>query len=173
MLTLNLSRIRTASERFERVLDAEACAAADDPFGITAPVALRFEVFKDKDRYRVIGTVETTLELTCSRCLEPYPWPVGGAFDLLYLPKEAGDEGEREIRDGDFSAAVYENEAIDLGQLVREQLFLAVPMKPLCAESCQGLCPLCGTNHNRGACACRRDWDDPRLAALRALKGEE
>ncbi len=60
MLALNLSRIRTASERFEHVLDAEACAAADDPFGIAAPVALGFEVFKDKDRYRLIGTVETT-----------------------------------------------------------------------------------------------------------------
>jgi uncharacterized protein len=173
MLALNLSRIRAASERFERVLDARACEAADDPFGITAPVVLAFDVFKDKDRFRLIGTVETTLELTCSRCLEPYRWPVRGTFDLLYQPKAPGEQGEREIGEGDFSAAFYENEEIDLGQLVREQVYLAVPMKPLCGEACQGLCPVCGTNLNRGTCGCRRDWDDPRLAALRALKREQ
>ena len=36
-----------------------------------------------------------------------------------------------------------------------------------------GLCSQCGTNLNRGACACRRDWEDPRFAALRALKGND
>jgi uncharacterized protein len=174
MLALNLSRIRTASERFERVFDAGACETADDSFGITAPVALGFEIHKDNDRFRLVGTVDTTLELTCSRCLDPYPWPVHGTFDLMYHPKAvAGEAGEREIGEGDFSAAFYEHEEIDLGQLVREQLYLAVPMKPLCGESCHGLCPVCGTNLNRGACTCRPDWDDPRLAVLRALKRDQ
>jgi uncharacterized protein len=174
MLALNLSRIRTASERFERVFDAGVCGTADDPFGIAAPVALGFEVHKDDDRFRLVGTVDTSLELTCSRCLDPYPWPVHGTFDLMYHPSAvASVPGEREIGEGDFSAAFYENEEIDLGQLVREQLYLAVPMKPLCGESCRGLCPACGTNLNRGACACRPGWDDPRLAVLRTLKRDQ
>jgi uncharacterized protein len=173
MLALDLGRIRTASERFARVIDAGAGAAPGDPFGIIAPVALEFEVLKDKDRYRLVGTAETTLELTCSRCLEPFPWPVRAAFDLMYQPAPPGGEpGEHEIGEGDFAAAFYEDEQIDLVQLAREQVYLAIPMKPLCGEACQGLCPVCGTNLNRGACGCRRDWDDPRLAALRALKRE-
>ena len=55
---------------------------------------------------------------------------------------------------------------------MREQFYLSLPMKPLCREDCQGLCPACGTNLNRGLCTCKRDWDDPRMAALRNLKAE-
>jgi uncharacterized protein len=55
---------------------------------------------------------------------------------------------------------------------MREQFYLALPMKPLCSEACHGLCPVCGTNLNRGTCDCKRDWDDPRLAPLRELRSK-
>ena len=80
--------------------------------------------------------------------------------------------GEHEIRSGDFDTALYENDEIDLGQLMQEQIFLTLPMKPLCAEGCRGLCPSCGTNLNKAACDCQTRWEDPRLAALEALKKE-
>ena len=53
-----------------------------------------------------------------------------------------------------------------------EQFVLSLPMKPLCRHECKGLCAVCGTNLNRGACDCKRDWEDPRLAPLKALKKE-
>ncbi len=49
---------------------------------------------------------------------------------------------------------------------MREQFYLALPMKPLCREDCQGLCVVCGANLNRATCDCKLEWDDPRLAAL-------
>ena len=58
----------------------------------------------------------------------------------------------------------------DLEQLMREQFYLALPMKPLCREDCQGLCVVCGANLNRATCDCKLEWDDPRLAALKELK---
>jgi len=57
--------------------------------------------------------------------------------------------------------------------LMREQFYLALPMKPLCVEDCHGLCVQCGTNLNRGSCSCERDWVDPRLAALAKLKNNQ
>jgi uncharacterized protein len=173
MLALNLNRIRTATERFDHVYEPGACAAEGDGFKIAMPVALGLDVYKDKDRFRLIGTVETRLDLTCSRCLEPFPWPVHASFDLLYQPRnQAGAEKEHVIDEDDFSTAFYENDTIDLCELMREQFYLALPMKPLCQDGCQGLCPICGTNLNRGACTCNREWEDPRFAALRALKRE-
>jgi uncharacterized protein len=171
MLTLNLGRIHEASEHFEEAYGPEVCAAPGDPFGMAAPATLTFDVFKDKDRYRLVGTVATALELSCSRCLEPFSWPVDAAFDLLYQPADAGGgPSEREIGERDVGAAFYENDTIDLRELVREQIHLAVPMKPLCSAGCHGLCPACGANLNRAVCACRLDWEDPRFAALRALR---
>ena len=87
-------------------------------------------------------------------------------------PRTRG-EGEREIEEDDLTTAFYENDEIDLGQLMQEQFYLSLPMKPLCAGDCKGLCPMCGTNLNRGTCACDPQWEDPRLAALKALRGEE
>jgi len=41
----------------------------------------------------------------------------------------------------------------------------------LCDEECEGLCPNCGANLNKGECSCETDADDeelidPRLAKL-------
>ncbi len=109
--------------------------------------------------------------MPCSRCLEPFETPVDAPFDLRYQPHaENTGEGEREIAEDDLTTAFYEHDEIDLGQLMREQFYLSLPMKPLCREECRGLCSVCGTNLNRGACGCTHAWEDPRLAALRELR---
>lgn len=176
MPVLNLSRIRTAHEHFEQVYEPAALGpdvAETDTFKVAAPVRLAFDIYKDKDQFRLVGHVKTMLELLCSRCLETFAWPVDAEFDLRYQPHTLNTgEGEREVEEDDLTTAFYENEAIDLGQLILEQLYLSLPMKPLCSDGCTGLCPTCGTNLNRGTCGCRQDWEDPRLAALKALKKE-
>jgi uncharacterized protein len=171
MLSLNLAKIRDAHERFEQVYRPEQLADSDDAFRVAAPVDLAFDIHKDKDQFRLAGSVKTTLELPCSRCLEPFTWPVDATFDLRYQPHARNTgEGEREIEEDDLTTAFYENDTIDLGQMMREQFFLALPMKPLCRDECKGLCPACGINWNKGACNCSNQWEDPRLAALKALR---
>jgi uncharacterized protein len=135
------------------------------------PVALAFDIVKDDRRFHLVGTMRTTLELACGRCLEPFRLPIDAPFDLRYLPRAENDgEGEIEIEEDDLATAFYADDLIDLGQLMAEQFHLALPMKPLCSVSCQGLCPRCGLNRNTGTCACRTDWEDPRLAALKVLR---
>jgi uncharacterized protein len=176
-MLLELSRIRAPRERFEQVYPAEALGAAQEGFRVAAPVSLAFDIFKDGAQYRLVGRTQATLELLCSRCLEPMTVAVDAPFDLRYQPHApnpgTGKGAEREIEEDDFATAFYENDEIDLGQLMREQLYLAVPMKPLCDNACRGLCPECGTNWNRGACTCRHSWDDPRLDVLRTLKTDD
>ncbi len=170
MLSLNLIRIRTPHEHFTQEY-RPGDLPADSAYTIVGPVALDFDIFKDKDLFHVVGTVKTTLELPCSRCLEPYRLPVDAAFDLRYQPQSANaGESEREVHDADLTTAYYANDEIDLEQLMKEQFQLALPMKPLCGDACRGLCPQCGTNLNRGTCACDRQWHDPRLAGLETLK---
>jgi uncharacterized protein len=173
-MRLDLGKIRTPHEHFERVFPPEAFAAGsgtEADFTIAAPVALAFEIFKDKSTFRLVGTTKTTLEVPCSRCLEPMIVPVDSTFDLRYQPHTANTgEGEQEIEEDDLTTAFYQNDEIDLEQLMREQFYLALPMKPLCTPDCKGLCPECGTNLNRGTCECKPTWQDPRLAALKTLR---
>ena len=174
MLALNLGKIRTAHEQFERVYAPADLELKDEEVEIAAPVALAFDIYKDKRQFRLAGTVKTTLTLHCSRCLEAFAWPVDAAFDLRYQPHadKPAAESEREIEADDMTTAFYERDEIDLGQLMTEQFYLGLPMKPLCTDDCKGLCALCGTNLNRSTCACETHWEDPRLAALKSLKRE-
>jgi uncharacterized protein len=101
---------------------------------------------------------------------------VDAPLDLMFLP-ETGDaadqpstaKGEKEVRDADVGVSFYKDETIDLGEVMRDEFYLALPMKPLCKDDCKGLCPVCGVNRNRETCACKADWVDPRLEALKAL----
>jgi uncharacterized protein len=171
MLALNLSKIRTAHEQFEQVYQPGALGPTGDDYQVVAPVTLVFDIHKDKQQFRLVGRVRTRLELSCGRCLESFVWPVDADFDLRYQPHvENTGEGERAIEEDDLTTAFYEHDEIDLGQLMLEQFYLSLPMKPLCAIDCKGLCAVCGTNLNRGTCTCDRQWEDPRLAALKTLR---
>ena len=92
-------------------------------------------------------------------------------LDLLFLPvSEQAETQDVEVEDADIGVSYYKDDQIDLGEMMREQFYLALPMKPLCNDDCKGLCPICGTNLNRGTCDCNRQWEDPRLAALKTLR---
>ena len=152
----------------------------DEEYRVVGPVHLVMDVRKDRDAYRVTGRVETRLQLECGRCLDAFEIPVDSAFELRYVPAAGTavtgmghtarrEDEEREVAEDDLSTAFYKDETLDLGELMHEQFVLALPMKPLCSETCKGLCPECGTNLNKGACDCKPTWKDPRLAALQGL----
>lgn len=172
-MRLDLSHIRQPESAFLRQYEPSAFAEQDEDYRVVAPVALAFTIHKDQDRFRLVGSVATALELRCSRCLEPFTLPVDSAFDLRYLPEGTAapdvDTDDGELADDDTAATFYRDETIDLGDLVREQFYLALPMKPLCRPDCKGLCPQCGTNLNTDTCQCQPRWEDPRLAGLKAL----
>jgi uncharacterized protein len=172
-MRLDLTKIHSQAERYEKVYAAEQFAGDDDSFRVAVPVSLEIDITKDKEHFQLAGTVQTVLELPCGRCLELFTLPVEARFDLRYQPHTHNTgEGEREIEEDDLATAFYEHDEIDLGQLMREQFYLSLPMKPLCRDDCRGLCLVCGGNLNRDSCGCTRTWEDPRLAPLKSLQKE-
>ena len=173
---LSLRSLHDAHEHFEHRYEPSLFPTTEgELFRAISPVMLAFDVDRQEPgRYRVAGHLTGEIELACSRCLEPFTLPVASDFDLRYVPRmENVGEGEREVEEDDLSTAFYDDEQIDLSQLVMEQFQLALPMKALCRESCRGLCPNCGTNLNTGSCDCNLKWEDPRFAALKAMKRTE
>jgi uncharacterized protein len=98
-----------------------------------------------------------TVPLMCSRCLETFSWDVRMAFAWKVLKTSTDD---------DASVLVAPEGKIGLEDLATEQLYLNLPLKPICTPTCQGLCPTCGTNRNLGACECVPEEIDLRLAPL-------
>jgi uncharacterized protein len=169
-MQLDLTRYRQPLHHLVRTFQPGEVTDSSDVYRIVAPVDLAFELHKDKDLFRLVGSVVSELELSCSRCLEPLRLPVAAQFDLRYLPvARSAVDTEREVNEEDLGTSYYRNDEIDLNELIREQFYLVLPMKPLCQDDCRGLCSQCGTNLNTDACDCAPVWEDPRLAALRDL----
>jgi uncharacterized protein len=170
-MKLDLTRYRQPVSHFARSFQPEEVAGETDTYRVAAPVELEFDIHKDKDKFRLVGHIRTELELTCSRCVEPYRFPIDADFDHRYLPGSDASTGQdSEVAQEDLETSYYAEDQIDLGELMREQFYLALPMKPLCNGDCKGLCPQCGTNLNTGTCDCAPAWEDPRLAVLKQLK---
>ncbi len=109
-----------------------------------------------------------TVPLTCSRCLETFSWDVHMVFAWKVLRRVAATvpaPGSADSED-EASVLVAPEGKIGLEDLAKEQLYLNLPLKPICLPSCKGLCPTCGTNKNLGACECMPQDADPRLAPL-------
>ena len=121
---------------------------------------------------RIVGDYRTRVETLCARCLEPVGRDLASDFDLLYRPLgvDAGPH-ERSVHEGDTEIGYYQGEGIELADVLREQVLLAVPIKTVCREECKGLCPHCGKNWNTGKCQCEEVAGDPRWDALKDLRG--
>ena len=132
---------------------------------------LNLRATRADDKVELIGSVSAVVEFECDRCLRLSSVPVEQSFDLLYMPP-LGTGDEKELDDDDLSIGFYQGEIIDVDDLVREQIELALPMAHLCSEQCRGLCQQCGANLNDGLCACRNEHVDARWSALEELKSK-
>ncbi len=170
-MNLDLHEIQETRQRVRRTVSSASLGSEDgDEYEVTGEVTLDLDVRKDESTVRLVGRLDAMLDLGCSRCLERFDWPVSVNIDMLYVP-ESEDVGDGDVRieEADVSTAFYRDEQIDLGQLMREQFQLTLPMKPLCREDCFGLCAVCGGNRNTTTCQCTNTWEDPRLAGLKNL----
>lgn len=118
----------------------------------------------------VVGSFEATARLDCSRCLEPLVTRVAPAVDVHLLPLPRARHEEVELGRDDLEVDFYQGDTLDVDGLLRGEVHLALPMKPLCRAECRGLCPVCGGNRNLKPCACAARSVDPRLAPLEALR---
>ncbi|MEK6302488.1 MAG: DUF177 domain-containing protein [Acidobacteriota bacterium] len=136
---------------------------------LTGRPELNLQVERAGREVQLAGNLCAAVSFDCDRCLKPLSIPVEQMFDLTYVPA-VGTEEETELGDDDLLVAFYTDQIIDVDDVVREQIELALPMSRLCSDDCRGLCPECGANLNEGECACARDDVDPRWAALSQLK---
>jgi len=108
------------------------------------------------DEVRIQGTYTVEMTAQCDRCLGSARFPLDAPFDLYYRPasQNAGEE-EVEIDDGEAEIGFYEGSGLELKDVLREQILLALPMQRVCSEECKGMCPVCGKNRNEAACDCK------------------
>lgn len=116
---------------------------------------------------RIHGRIAAEASAECARCTAPVNLAVEQDFDLIYRPASAiAREEEIEIPRDELDVGFYTGEGINLVDVVKEQVILALPMKVLCRPDCRGLCPSCGANLNGGACRCPQPQSESAFGSL-------
>lgn len=94
----------------------------------------------------------------CVRCLDAFDLPLLADYTDLYAfnLNSVAESG----------LLVPENGKINLAPILREEMLLSVPIKPVCKPDCKGLCLICGENLNLNVCHHEEQDVDPRLASL-------
>jgi uncharacterized protein len=138
------------------------------------PLRVQLSVAREYNHIRAHGRVATTVHLGCSRCLTEFDAEIDSPFTVFYMPAAAGvsQDEEVELTEEDLVSATYEGDEIDFAREISEQVLTEIPIKPLCAEDCKGLCPVCGTDLNATECGCKDNQFNCKLGALKNLRVE-
>ncbi len=131
------------------------------------PVEVSLSGSKSGDEIIIQGQVRTTVEMECARCLEVFDMDLGPKIQFVIQLLDTNEPPPTE--DDDFVILPKTTAEYDISQRIRELILLELPLKPLCSESCRGLCPLCGTNLNESQCDCTPDKTDERWDTLKQL----
>ena len=133
--------------------------------------SVRIKLLRFKKKVLVDGSVKMSASLQCCRCLSDFSCPVNVEFREEYTPSDETDlKGDQELSGDELAISFYDGEDIDIAAIVKEQVLLELPMKPLCKNDCQGMCSRCGADLNEQSCNCKDDNIDPRLAPLAKYK---
>jgi uncharacterized protein len=172
-MIIDLKNVTTEPRRFEFILneDFRACEDPnDESFVLDSPLRVRMELYKAGHRYVLDGFLEGRMRLMCDRCLMPYHLDLVNHFRLfLSLPPAMLGKGELELLEEDMEVSFITGQQLDVDEIIREQIYLSLPMKKVCGEHCLGLCPLCGANLNEEACHCLREPAHPGFSKLLKL----
>jgi uncharacterized protein len=169
-MRIEVESLTAGGKPFEQTYAPADLALEDEFAALAADVRAWGRASRKSDEVRVSGSLQTAVELRCDRCLGPVPVSVNVDFAANFV--RAGDPTAeaRELHEEDLEVSVFDGDSIDLDEIVREQILLALPARQLCRDDCKGLCPTCGKNLNNESCDCAHDDTDPRWAALADIK---
>jgi uncharacterized protein len=151
----------------------------DDPepmFGsdlvVRAPVRGVVHLMRTSEDIAARGDLGTSIEVECSRCLNPFTTEVAIHFEEVYRPTVDVLSGTPLRPAEDESLQISDRHVLDLTETARQYFLTAVPLQPVCKPECRGLCPTCGADLNSDLCSCEKALSNSPFAALQALLSE-
>ena len=137
---------------------------------VSAPIRSSMRIEKVGTEVVVKGELRAEVKFQCSRCLKDLHRDYAIPVNVVYHPvEELKEEDYHEVTSEELDTDFYRGEELDLLSLLKEQIMLVMPMKPLCAELCKGICAGCGADLNVDTCSCSLKRIDPRLEGLKKL----
>jgi uncharacterized protein len=174
-MRIEVENLTSAATPFEHAYPAGEIDLDEEGARVVSGADVRGGATRKGEQVRLRGEIKTEVEILCDRCAAPERSPLTVEFDTSFIPQEveAVKAENVELQAEDLILSAYEGDAVDVDELVREQILLALPSRHLCREDCKGLCQKCGADLNRNQCSCEQGEVDPRWAALADLQNRE
>ncbi len=122
------------------------------------------------DRVLLEGLIQTTVAFDCDRCTENFNLEINSDFklDLEYVQdSKLAAPAEHQCSSLEMDVVFLQEPVVDVFEILGQQVFLMIPGKHLCIDSCRGLCPGCGVNLNNDNCVCKKDLASSPFAVLK------
>lgn len=173
-MRIELEKLQGGKGGFAHVYQPEELNPVDERVRVTQPAEVKGNVNQAGHEVFVSGHVETRAQLECDRCLQLVELPVSADFALEYITgSDYESSSAAALSEEELAVSVFDGESIDVDEIVKEQILLAVPARTRCREECKGICPECGTDLNARQCNCADEEVDPRWAALQSFKNTD
>lgn len=170
---------------------AEPLDTLDPELEVLGPLVGTLTLLRTNSGVMATGEFSTAVRVTCNRCLEPIAREVRFSLEENFHPTTEVHSG-RTLRPDEFEGdtdeladdalTIDERHILDLTEVVRQNIWLALPMYPGCNWPGPGECPNLAARLEEleGVRVLRSDDSggeaaevDPRWAALLDLSGEE
>ena len=141
-MKLDLSELLREVGKTADIKESEVVSYPEDNLILTQPVEMKLHLLNAGETVLMDGSVKTEVELECGRCLNKFPAPLVVSIDEEFnktIPQPEGKrKKERELHAEDFVSSIESDDTLDISEIVRQNLLLALPIKPLCSENCPG-----------------------------------
>lgn len=168
---IELDKLISKESDFAFKYEPDELDLSDDEVRLVGPLELNGKLRRSDSQLKLEGSLRAQTEVVCDRCLKAVIVKIDTEFAVEYISSDFYDAAETlELHEDDLALSIYEGNKIDVDDLAREQLYLALPTRILCDDNCLGLCPVCSANKNDVKCSCETEEIDPRWTALKDLK---
>ena len=175
MLRLELSEIMRNIGMHQQY-DIDEAPYADEDVEFISPIRGSVTITNSGRLLLVRGAFDTTVDLTCSRCVTDVRSLIRAEIEEQYSLSEVENSTYHDVtpviiqdEENEVPIGLVDGTVMNLNVLVRQAAILAIPLSVLCREDCQGLCAACGKNRNFGACKCAPDLTYRPFAILPEL----
>jgi|SRR5580765_3767760 len=170
-MRIEFENLEASGGRFAHIYQPDELAFEDSEARLLQSVEVLGRVSRRNAEAEVRGELHTKLATPCGRCLQPVELPIDIRFAERFVPAVSWrDEEQHELQEEDLNLSLLDGEGIELDDLVKEEILLAIPGHVLCREECRGLCPTCGTDLNVARCNCETQTVDARWEGLKDLR---
>ena len=170
-MRIELESADESGRRFTNTYERGQLDFDESELRLAEPVEVKGRIRRKNGEIELSGELHTKALVPCARCLKEVEIPIDVDFAERFATTVAWrNEEQHELSKDDLNLGLVEDEAIELDDVVKEEILLALPAQVHCDQNCKGICPSCGADRNAGDCGCKSEQIDSRWEKLKDLR---